>query len=87
MVFVVEGELVLVEDEGETVLRPGDAAGFKANVPNGHHLVNRSDQPATILEIGTRGLEERGFYPDDDLLYIKENGQVRFTRRDGSDPG
>ncbi len=49
--------------------------------------MNRSDQPATILEIGTRGLEERGFYLDDDLLYIKEDGQVRFTRRDGSDPG
>ncbi|MDH3666524.1 MAG: cupin domain-containing protein [Paracoccaceae bacterium] len=86
LVFVVEGELVLVEDGGKTVLRPGDAAGFKANVPNGHHFANRSDRTATILEIGTRGADEQGFYPDDDLLYIKEAGQVRFTKRDGSDP-
>lgn len=86
LVFVVEGELVLVEEGAETPLGPGDAAGFKADVPNGHHIVNRSDRPATILEIGTRGLDERGYYPDDDLLFIKENGQRRFTRRDGSDP-
>ena len=86
LVFVVSGELVLVEDDGETPLGPGEAAGFKANVANGHHLVNRSDSPATVLEIGSRGPDERGHYPDDDLLYIKQNNQRRFTKRDGSDP-
>ena len=45
-VFLIEGELTLIEDEGETVLRPGDAAGFKAGVANGHHLVNRSNSDA-----------------------------------------
>jgi len=41
-VYMIEGELVLVEDEGETIVKPGDAAGFKAGVPNGHHLLNRT---------------------------------------------
>ena len=86
LVFVVAGTLVLVEDGTETSLGPGEAAGFKANVANGHHLVNRSDAPATLLEIGTRAAEERAFYPDDDLLYIRERGESRFTRRDGSEP-
>ena len=45
-VYMLEGEVVLIEDDGETVLKPGDAAGFKANGRNGHHLVNRID-PAT----------------------------------------
>jgi len=51
-VYVLEGELVLCENEGETMLRPGDAAGFKAGVANGHHLVNRSDRDAVYPEIG-----------------------------------
>ena len=46
-VYVVDGELVLITDEGEQVLEPGDMAGFAAGVPNGHHLVNRSERPAT----------------------------------------
>ena len=41
-VYVLEGELTLIEDEGETILKAGDAAGFKAGVANGHCLVNRS---------------------------------------------
>ncbi len=52
-VYVLEGELVLVTDEGETPLKPGDCAGFaKAGIA--HQLVNRSDAPATYLEIGDR---------------------------------
>jgi uncharacterized cupin superfamily protein len=61
-VFLIEGELTLIEDEGETVLRPGDAAGFKAGVANGHHLVNRSNSDAVYLEIGTRTLRERAHF-------------------------
>ena len=47
-VFVIEGELVLIEDEGEVLLKPGDAAGFKAGVPNGHHLVNKTNATRSI---------------------------------------
>ena len=84
LVYVIAGEVVLAENDGETVLRAGDAAGFKAGVANGHHLVNRSGKPATILEIGSRFADERAHYPDDDLAYHKEGGVVRFTRKDGS---
>ena len=58
LVYILEGEVVLIEDEGETVLKPGDAAGFKANAPNGHHLVNRTQRDAIYLEIGTRSKHE-----------------------------
>lgn len=86
LVWVVAGALVLVEEGSETPLGPGDAAGFKAGVANGHHLVNRSAAPATILEIGTRLADERGHYPDDDLAIEKVAGRARFTRKDGSEP-
>src|SRR5580692_9219923 len=53
LVFVLEGEVVLIEDGGETVLKPGDAAGFKANSGVGHHIVNKSDRNAVFLDVGT----------------------------------
>ncbi|RMH42641.1 MAG: cupin domain-containing protein [Alphaproteobacteria bacterium] len=84
-VMVLEGELVLVEEGTETVLRPGDAAAFPAGAPNGHHLVNRSDAPALYLEIGTRAEAERAHYPDDDLMAEKTAHGFRFTRRDGTE--
>ncbi|MGV6812639.1 MAG: cupin domain-containing protein [Brevirhabdus sp.] len=83
-VLVLTGQLVLVEDGGDTTLNPGEAAAFKAGVANGHHLVNRTSEPATYLEIGTRAPTERGHYPDDDLLAEKGPDGFRFTRRDGT---
>ena len=81
--IVLEGELVLVEDEGETVLRAGDAAGFKAGVPNGHRLLNRTQRDGVFLVVGTRAPAERAHYPDLDLLYEKADGRVRYTDRAG----
>ena len=66
-VYVLDGELVLIEDEGETVMRSGDAAAFKASVANGHHLVNRSRLKAVYLEIGSRRPSEVVHYVDIDL--------------------
>ena len=57
-VYVLEGELVLIENDGETVLQPGDAAGFKAGVPNGHHLVNKT-QPRRGLPRNRHARRER----------------------------
>jgi uncharacterized cupin superfamily protein len=82
-VFVLEGEVVLIEDEGETVLKPGDAAGFKANTPNGHHLVNRSGRDVVYLEIGTRSTYEKASYPDVDLVAIRDDAGMRYTRKNG----
>jgi len=53
-VYVLAGELVLVEDEGETVLHAGDAAAFPKNTGNGHHLINRGAETAVYLEVGSR---------------------------------
>jgi len=83
-VFMLEGEVALIENEGETTLRPGDAAGFKAGVANGHHLVNRSDRDAVYLEIGSRRADERAHYSDVDLAVTKIDGAYRYTRKDGS---
>ncbi len=82
-ILVMEGEVVLIEEEGETLLQAGDYAGFKAGVPNGHHLCNRSADRAVILEVGTRATErELAHYPDIDMLYdsdipgfVRKNGQ------------
>ncbi len=83
LVYILDGELVLVEDSGETVLKRGDAAGFKANEPNGHHLVNKSGKDAVYLEIGTHSKHERAEYPDDDLLVIRDDAGARYTHKDG----
>ena len=80
-VYVLEGEVVLVTDEGETVLRPGMVAGFRAGKANGHHLVNRSDKTVRVLEVGTRTVEEVAYYSDIDMM-VRENadGSVYFTK-------
>jgi uncharacterized cupin superfamily protein len=82
-VFILEGTLVLCEDDGETILRPGDAAGFKAGVPNGHCLINRSMQDAVFLEIGTRAAREQADYPDIDLRVRKDENGVTYMRKSG----
>lgn len=80
-VYVLEGEAVLVTDEGETVLRPGMVAGFRAGSGNGHHLVNRSDKTVRVLEVGTRTTEEVAHYSDIDMM-VRDNadGSVYFTK-------
>jgi uncharacterized cupin superfamily protein len=83
LVFVLEGEVVLVGDDGETVLKPGDAAGFKANDGVGHHLVNKSNRNAVYLEIGTRSKFERVHYPDADLMVVRDDMGARYTHKDG----
>jgi uncharacterized cupin superfamily protein len=81
-VFVLEGEVVLVTDAGEEVLRAGDCTGFKAGVLDGHHLQNRSQRDAVVLEIGSRKVaEDEGEYPDIDLKFLK--GDKGYTRTDG----
>ncbi|MFY9834937.1 MAG: cupin domain-containing protein [Xanthobacteraceae bacterium] len=83
LIYMLEGEVTLVEDGGETVLRAGDAAGFKANSRNGHHLVNRTTRNAVYLEIGTRSRHERVEYPDVDLIAVRGEQDMRFTRKNG----
>jgi uncharacterized cupin superfamily protein len=81
LVVMLEGEAVLVEEEGETVMRPGDLAAFPKGVANGHHLVNRSDALCTFVAIG-RPAASDCHYPDVDL-HLDGAGD-RYTRKDGS---
>jgi uncharacterized cupin superfamily protein len=83
-VYVLAGELVLIENAGETILQAGDAAGFKAGVADGHQLVNRSAADAVILEIGSRKSGEMAHYSDVDLALVNTGAGYRYTRKDGS---
>jgi uncharacterized cupin superfamily protein len=82
-VWMVEGELVLVEETGETVMGPGDAATFKAGVADGHHLVNRSGADGVFLVVGSRATRERCHYPDVDLAYASDGAGCGYTRKSG----
>lgn len=84
-VMVTEGECVMVQDEGETVMRPGDCAGFPAGSTNGHHFLNRSDAPARFLVVGSKAPREVATYSDHDLKVEIEGGKARFTYKDGAD--
>jgi uncharacterized cupin superfamily protein len=64
VVIVVSGELVLVTDEGEEVLRAGDCVAFKAGVRNPHHLQNRSTEPAVFFDVGGRDMYDVSTFPD-----------------------
>lgn|SRR5208282_1243450 len=83
-VYVLSGEVVLVSDGGEEVLRAGDAAGFKAGDPSGHCLQNRSDSDARVLEIGTRVSDDTVYYSDIDMVAPAGGKPAPFTRRDGT---
>jgi uncharacterized cupin superfamily protein len=81
-VWVLEGEVMLVTDAGEERLVAGDCAGFKAGAEDGHHLENRSNSDAVILEIGSRRIHEDGVgYPDIDLKWSAAAG---YTHKDGT---
>jgi uncharacterized cupin superfamily protein len=83
LVYILQGEVVLIEDGGETVLKAGDAAGFRANSPNGHHLVNKSARDVVYLEVGTRSKHERAHYPDVDLMVVRDDKGMRYTHKNG----
>ncbi len=82
-VYIVEGEATLCEDGGETILRAGECAGFKAGVANGHCLVNKSQADVVYLEIGTRAPADRFHYSDVDMMGDKSESGVRFMRKNG----
>ena len=82
LVYVLEGELILIEDDGETVLRAGDCAVFPKNTGNGHHMINRSGEAAVYLEVGSRSRDDLTTCSDIDLMSAAADG--RFTHKDGA---
>jgi uncharacterized cupin superfamily protein len=82
-VYVLEGEVVLVTDAGEEILRGGDCAGFKAGVRDGHHLQNRSQREVVLLEVGSRkSADDEGEYPDIDMRFLKDD--AGYAHMDGT---
>jgi uncharacterized cupin superfamily protein len=82
-VDVLEGEVTLCEDDGEIVLKPGEAAGWKAGVANGHCLINRSQRDAVFLEVGSRAEREVAEYPDHDMKFERDGASRKITRKNG----
>ncbi|MEB3180655.1 MAG: cupin domain-containing protein [Nostocaceae cyanobacterium] len=77
-IYILEGCPTLHTDEGETQLRPGMCAGFKAGTGNGHHLINKTSEDVVYLEIGDRTPGDEASYPDDDLQALLVDGQWKF---------
>jgi uncharacterized cupin superfamily protein len=80
-VYVLEGEVVLMTDGSEEILRAGDCAAFLPGDPDGHHLQNRSGALARILEIGSADMRnDRAHYPDIDLEAVASG----YLHKDGT---
>lgn len=83
LVYVLSGEVVLKEDGGETVLKQGEAAAWKAGVANGHTIINRSNRDALVLEVGTRAPSDRGTYSDIDMKFERDDKGSRYMKKSG----
>jgi uncharacterized cupin superfamily protein len=84
MVYVRAGEITVVEGTSETLMRSGDAATFKAGVPAGHYLENRSSSPTRCLIVGTRAPVDRITYPDHDRVCLRDRSLPEDIRTDGA---
>ena len=81
-VYLLEGEVTLVEDGGETLMRAGDCAAFPKSTGNGHHLINRSSAIAVYLEVGSRNPNDLTTCSDIDMM--SSNADGRFVHKDGT---
>jgi uncharacterized cupin superfamily protein len=77
---MLEGEAVLAEDDGETVLKPGDCAAWPKGSANGHHLKNQSDRNCVFIVVGA-GASSGGGYSDIDMMFTADG---RYVRKDGT---
>jgi uncharacterized cupin superfamily protein len=78
-VYVISGELTLITDAGEQLLRAGDCAAFPKSVRDGHHMINRSHEIAVCLDIGSRWANDICSYPDIDLHADQDD----YSHKDG----
>jgi uncharacterized cupin superfamily protein len=84
MIYVLDGEITLVEGNTETVLRPGDAATFRAGDPVGHYLENRSNLPTRCLTVGTRAPIDTITCPDHDRICHRDRSLPEDIWTDGA---
>lgn len=83
-IYVLDGELTLVTDGGEQILKAGMVAGFPAGKEDGHHLLNRSDKDAFYLEVGDRMPGDGAEYPDLDMRVSVGVSALNFVHKDGT---
>jgi uncharacterized cupin superfamily protein len=69
LLIMLTGEAVLIEDDGELIVRPGDVLAWAAGVQNGHHLINRSDVDCSFICVGTGDRSKGGGYSDIDMTF------------------
>lgn len=86
LLIMLTGEAVLIEDEGRTVLRPGDVCAWAMGVKNGHHLVNEGDTDCSFIAVSAGDKAGSGGYSDidmtfDDLGYYHKDGTPYPTQR------
>ena len=79
LLVMLSGRAVLVEDDGETELVAGDIAAWPKGVRNGHHLINRSNEPCNFVCVSA-GSEEGGGYSDIDMMW----NETGFVHKDGT---
>lgn len=84
--YVLSGEVVLVMDEGEEIMRAGECVAWKGGVKNGHVLQNRSNADAVILIVGGCDDKDWGEYSDIDMKFHpgRYSGGGGYTKKDGS---
>jgi uncharacterized cupin superfamily protein len=82
-IYILSGEVVLVTNGGEEILKPGDCAGFKAGDKNGHHLQNRGNAEVLLLEMGTRVADDSGEYSDIDMVFDMARKSM-YQHKDGA---
>ena len=70
LLVMLSGEAVLIEDQGESTVRPGDIIAWPAGVANGHHLQNRSDEDCVFVVAAAGEYEaDSGEYSDIDMVF------------------
>ncbi len=83
ILIVLSGTLTLIDDSGETPLKPGDVCTFPAGEANGHQIVNNSDVDGSFFVVGTHTDRETAWYSDIDMMVTSDGDGYTFTRKDG----
>ena len=79
LLVMLTGRAVLIEDDGETELVPGDIAVWPKGARNGHHLINRSGEPCSFVCVSA-GTDAGGSYSDIDMKWTAEG----YVHKDGT---
>jgi uncharacterized cupin superfamily protein len=80
--LVVSGRPTLRTPEGERELREGDLVAFLRGARGAHAVENRTEEPARILIVSTKGPLDVVHYPDTGKfgVWTRDKGYVAITR-------